>query len=136
MSKEEKQKDYTKYQFNPDEKLEVNAGLLGNIGQFLEALLETDHIGCTRLTEPRYNYIHKETGEPAKQNTASDILKTDYQKIMDIQRTLNAPIVQSYTPIGKQLMFFLESLSRVQMENIDNGRGFIKDEKPSLEKVD
>lgn len=124
----EQQKDYTQYTFRPNEQLEVAAPLLGIFRQFAEEVLNKDGVGTFKATNPRFEYVHKETGTPAKPKTSKDKLDKEYVKVFALDKTLAANPDEYLLDLGKRALSVINLLNSVHKDNVDNGKAILRSE--------
>ena len=126
MNNEETQKDYTKDVFRPDASLEVSPVLIEQFYNFCNSLVSTDGMGSQMLTEPRFEYLHKETSQPAKKSTSKEKLDKDYVRTFSLDKTLMSQPVQHLTEAGKQALALMREIDQVRIANIEAGRAVLR----------
>lgn len=126
-------KDYNKYDFKPEEKLEMTPWELTFLFQKLDQIINDNILESTDF---RYDKIHKETGEPSKKNTSKKIIERDYQNIFNPFKTLQATSNRSLNKVAKEALGLVLMLNDLRSRNIEEGKGFEITEEPKMEVVD
>lgn len=127
MKKVEEQEplNYKEYTFRPNQTLEVQAPILSIARQFAEEVLSKEGVGTERLTAPRFEWLHKETGVPAKPNMSKEKLEKNYQKVFSFDKTIKAEGAEYIKELGKKALSFINLLNSVHKDNIDSGKGVL-----------
>ena len=127
-------KDYTKYEFKPEEKLELSPGELTFLFQKLDIIIEDNII---QQTDFRFDKIHKETGELAKKTTSKKVIERDYKNVFNPYSTLQAVPKKSLNKVGLEALGLVLMLNDLRTRNIDAGKGsIIESKEPKMEVVD
>ena len=124
----EQQKDYTQYTFKPNEQLEVAAPILGILRQFAEEVLNKEGVGIFRATSPRFEYVHNETGIPAKSGTSKAKLDKEYSKVFSLEKTIAANTDEFLLDLGKRALSVINLLNSVHKDNVDSGKAVLRSE--------
>lgn len=122
--------DHRNYNLDPKKKVEIDKEVYDALVDFVGGVI-TEH--TTVNVEDRYNYFHKETGEPLKKkNLKQEQIDANYVKRIDLGKTLEA--FQKAIPKRDRLgLFGLELQTRlygVRIENIENGNRVERSAKP------
>jgi hypothetical protein len=124
----EQKKDYTQFTFKPNEQLEVAAPILGILRQFAEEVLNKEGVGVFRATSPRFEYLHKEKGTPAKTGMAKAKLEKDYSKVFSLEKTIAANTDEFLLDLGKRALSVINLLNSVHKDNVDSGKAILRSE--------
>ena len=116
-------KDYTKYSFGPGDILQVEPQVLDMVRNFVNEVLTAEGVGISRVTTPRYTFMHNETGLPAKSGTKKEELDRSYTRTYDHAKTMSAAVEELILPLGKKSLAILEILNFTHKQNLDNGVG-------------
>ena len=124
----EEQKNYQDYTFRPTDKLEVDAQVMGMVRQLLEEIIGTHGVGSYRLTSPKFEYVHNETGVPAKEKTSKAKLDKEYTRVFSLDKTISSNGDEFVTDLGKKALSLTNILNVIHKENIDGGKGGLRAE--------
>lgn len=116
----EEVKDYSEYAFRKTAKLEVGPIFLDDVQRVLDLALGKEGVGSHYLTEPRFEYVDKETSKVTKVTKKN---QGQVKKVFSLAKTMSAEPTQYLTPLGKQILALMAEIDTVKAENIDLGRG-------------
>lgn len=116
-------KDYSKYAFRVDEKLEAPAMFFDSVYGLLNTIINSDRVGHQLLTEPRFDYVDQETSKVVKKTKKNE---HKVKKVFSLEKTLKSQPVQHLTELGKQALALMATVDQLRVENIDNGKGDLR----------
>ena len=119
----EDKKDYSKYAFRVEEKLEAPAMFFDSVYGLLNTIINKDGVGHNLLTEPRFDYVDQETSKVVKKTKKNE---HKVRKVFSLEKTLQAQPIQHLTELGKQALALMSTVDQLRVENIDNGKGDLR----------